>query len=303
MDISKLVESMQPVKDFIVKEDVLNAIANETPLQKKFDNRKGPNVGSNPAIDYHVYSPVKPGDNTRYPVLIWLHGMGQGRCYREPLRGTKVENFASDEYQAKFGNGAYVVVPRANEDLGLVDTIHHWLYSNSWLAGQEENGVSSQLDVLVAALRQFLAEESENIDTSRIYLAGFSAGGYMTWQTLFAMPEIFAKAAPICHARFVPSTTQLELVSNIPLWIICGIKDSLYLPDVAPTISKLESTHNAELRITLFETVENPDKSEAKSQHASWVPVTYDMLYNDGTAYDTAYPDGFIAWLNNFYIK
>jgi len=294
-----LIDSMKPVKDTITQEETALAIAGETPLQKKFDNRVGPSVNGSPAIDYHVYSPAQPGDTTRYPVLIWLHGMGQGRRFREPLRGTQVANFASAEYQAKFGKGAYIVVPRANEDLGMVDTIRYWLYSNSWLRGQEENGVSNQLPELVAAVQQFLSEESKNIDTSRVYLAGFSAGGYMTWQTLFAMPNTFAKAMPICQARFVPSHAQLKTVAHVPLWLVCGKEDEFYKADVAPTLEKLQTTHTAEVRATIFDTVYGPDKAEAKSHHASWIPVTYDMFYDDGTPCDPKYPQGFISWLAN----
>ena len=296
--MKQVMASLVPVKGSISEEEIAQLAANETPLQKKFDNRIGPSVDGSPQIDYHVFSPVKEDDKTRYPVLIWLHGMSQGKCFREPLRGTDVANFVSPEYQAKFGDGAYVVVPRANEDLGMYAT-YGFMYTNSWVAGNDEIGTSKQLPELVAAIKQFFAEEEENIDFSRVYLTGFSAGGYMTWQTLLAMPDVFAAAAPICHARFVPTEEQLATVAHVPIWVICGEKDRLYESYVAPTVEKLKTQHPSELlRITILEIVYNPDRSHVEDQHFSWVPVTFDMFYSDGAPYDEKYPEGFIAWLN-----
>jgi predicted peptidase len=294
MDMEALIKSMKPVAEVIPPEQGAEKTANETPLQKLFDDRVGPETEGMPAINYHVYSPPREGG--KYPVLIWLHGMGQGYCHREPVRGTAISNFASPEYQAKFGGGAYIMVPRANEDLGKVDTLARFMYSNSWIAGGEEGGTPSQLAGLVAAIKQFLEEEKEHIDPNRVYLAGFSAGGFMTWQVLLAMPEAFAAAAPICHARIVPTARQLETIEDVPLWIVCGEQDALYTPFVAPTIGALAG-HKAELRTSILDTVYNPDRTVVEHQHFSWVPVTYDMLYDDGKPYDEKYPKGFIAWL------
>jgi predicted peptidase len=297
MDREQLVKSMKPFKEVFPAEKFAERIAKETDSQKKFDNRVGPSVNGSPTIDYHVFSPVKENDTNKYPVLIWLHGMGQGCCFREPVRGTDIANFALQEYQKKFGGGAYIVIPRANEDLGTVDTIHHWLYSHAWVSGSADFGSNSQMPELEGAIRQFLNEEKSNVDLSRVYVAGFSAGGYMTWQTLLAMPNVFAAAAPICHALFLPTNEELNLIKNIPLWVITGEKDHLYPQYIAPTIEKLKQTHNGELRVTILEDVYNPDRSHAVSQHHSWVPVTYDMFYNDGKPYDEKYSQGFIAWL------
>lgn len=297
MDFEAMIKSLVPVSELISPEEIEARIANETLLQKAFDNRKGPSVDGSPCIDYHVFTPRNKTAGKKYPVLFWLHGMSQGQCFREPLRGTDVQNFASEAFQAKFGDGAYIVVPRANEDLGMGSKVG-FLFTNSWINGFDEIGRSKQRPELVAAIEQFLAEEKDSVDTSRLYLSGFSAGGYMTWQTMLAMPDTFAAVAPICHARLVPTDAQIASIAHIPLWLICGEKDFLYEGDVAPTIEKLKAAHPpALLRTSIFENVYNPDRTPAESEHHSWVPVTYDMFYADGTPYDMAYPLGFIDWL------
>ena len=296
MDREKVIPTLVPVKGTVTDAEVAEMVANETPLQKLFDNREGPAVNGRPAIDYHVFSPVKADDAKRYPVLIWLHGMSQGTSFRGPLRGSEVANFASPAMQAKFGGGAYVVVPRANEDLGMMST-EFFLYTHAWLSGTKTFGGESQMPELTAAIRQFLDEEAANVDLSQVYLVGFSAGGYMTWQTLLAMPDVFAAAVPICQALFVPTKEELATLAGVRLWVICGEKDTLYAPYVLPTIELLEETHQADLRVTVLESVLEPDRTPAKSEHHAWVPVTFDMFYGDGEPYDTRYPDGFVAWL------
>lgn len=186
MDKEKMKQTFKPVKEVMTPEIVAKNVAGETPLQKLFDNRKGPSVNGSPQIDYHVFSPNKNG--TKYPVFIWLHGSGDGCCFREPLRRWPIANFASPQYQAKFtGGGAYIVVPRANEDLGMMATGEYYFYTNAWTGGEgfdQDYPPRPQVPELTAAIRQFLDEEKDSVDLSRVYLSGYSAGGYMTWQTL-----------------------------------------------------------------------------------------------------------------------
>jgi len=57
-------------------------------------------------------------------------------------------------------------------------------------------------------LRQLLAavEELTPVDKDRLYLTGFSMGGYGTWQTAAALPGVFAAIAPLCALSDLPDT-------------------------------------------------------------------------------------------------
>ena len=46
-------------------------------LRDQFQKGSGSEVNGY-TIDYRYYSPVKEEDETKYPLVIWLHGMGQG---------------------------------------------------------------------------------------------------------------------------------------------------------------------------------------------------------------------------------
>jgi predicted peptidase len=60
------------------------------------------------------------------------------------------------------------------------------------------------------------------IDSRRIYLTGFSMGGYGTWETAIAYPELFAAIAPLCGGGDVANAYRLK---GVPVWAFHGAKD------------------------------------------------------------------------------
>ena len=46
-------------------------------LNRRFKFGQGPETDGY-SIDYRYFSPVKENDSTKYPLVIWLHGMGNG---------------------------------------------------------------------------------------------------------------------------------------------------------------------------------------------------------------------------------
>ena len=219
-----------------------------------------------------------------------------------PLYESEVAKFASEEYQQQFSKGddaagAYIVVPRANEDDGEV--MWGFYTTNSWMADADEDGVSDQLPALKNAIHQFLEKEAAHVDPARIYIGGFSAGGYMTWQTLLDEPELYAAAYPICPA-YAPSAEELERVKQVPIWLISGKQDPTvsFAEFVAPTWEKLQQISESDIRLSAFDFIlEGDGKTPVMMQHFAWVAVTNNMLFDDGTPYDPNYPEGFIPWL------
>ncbi len=74
------------------------------------------------------------------------------------------------------------------------------------------------------ALRKVLAEveASVRVDRNRVYLTGFSMGGYGTWQTAAALPGTFAAIAPLCGLADVPDAAVL---ARMPTWVFHGAQD------------------------------------------------------------------------------
>ena len=65
-------------------------------------------------------------------------------------------------------------------------------------------------------------KDSHNIDTHRIYLTGYSMGGYGTWRTASLYPQQFAAIVPICGGGETEWATSL---TGIPVWAFHGQRD------------------------------------------------------------------------------
>lgn len=275
---------------------VNSAEANE--LNKKFTDGVGPAVDGL-AIDYAAYAPEKIDADTQYPLLILIHGMGQGAYPRKQLEDNNFSMFASDDLQARFTNGAaYVFVPRSDES----DS------STTW--GDDETAP------LYAAIKDYIAKNSANIDLSRIYIGGYSMGGKMTIKMLTSYPDLFAAAFPMCPA-LAPSEAQIKAMADKPVWLMCSRFDILagyyvYGQDIWEGLCDV-TTMPTDCRISVFGKVCYADGTKTTSNHHIWFAACNDLFTYDGgdypnmVTYDASgakvkltSPDGLISWLCSY---
>lgn len=81
----------------------------------------------------------------------------------------------------------------------------------------------------VESIKRFIdtAVNDFNVDTSRIYICGLSMGGFGTWYTIMAYPNLFAAAAPCCGGGMAWNAGVLK---DLPIWAFHGLDDLLVLP-------------------------------------------------------------------------
>ncbi len=183
-----------------------------TPEADKFD-RSGTFTKYDKTLSYASYAP--DADDKRNPLVIWLHGAGEGGT--DPyvtLYGNKVVNLASDDIQECF-DGAYVLTPQAPTmwmDMG------NKVYTN--------NGSSIYTKTLMALIKEYV-NANPDIDPTRIYLGGCSNGGFMTINMLVNYPGYFAAAYPICEAYTTSWVTdaQVQSMINTPIWFTHNTAD------------------------------------------------------------------------------
>ena len=243
-----------------------------TKLNKQFQNGK---YGD---YDYVYFSPVKGEDDAvRYPLMVWLHGRNSGGYQRAQLERYEFSNWASDEYQARFENagGCFLLCPRA----AVGD-------KNEW-----DNSKKSDLKAIIDA---FISLNADHIDTSRVYIAGYSTGGTMVWNMLSAYPGFFAAGLPLA-AISQPTTSGLNKLTDTSVWIFTSDDDPYIInetDDVRPNFDYLCGLSNRRdgLRMTSFTEAFFADgtkkmdggKVADDAEHYIWESVTYDMFMADG---------------------
>ncbi len=267
-------------------------------LKGQFVKGIGPEVNGY-TIDYRYFSPVGENDSTKYPVVVWLHGMGDGAKEGKQVTEHEIAKWTSDEYQARFSKsgGAFIIAPRSLEEKGI-----YWS--------------DDLIYPLRAAVDDFIAKNRANVDISRIYIGGYSMGGKMTLKMAVAYPEFFAAAFPICPA-WTPSTEQTEKIADMPVWLTSCVIDPLvnYFSSVRPTWNNIVATSNVaqDCRFTTLTVSCYANGVPNVSAHHSWYSVTNDKFSDENGDYPMmsvvnglgedvklTYPNGMISWLSSF---
>lgn len=216
-------------------------------------------AGKSNGLTYRLYEPTL-GEGER-PLIVWFHGSGEGGLSNitHILCNKGGVGFATEEAQEIFG-GAYVLAP---------ETPDNWTF-----AGKDytEQAIALIQDVI----------DNNNIDPNRVVIAGCSAGGYMTWQTLLAAPDMFAAAVPIC-APGIYTTEDFEAIKDVPIWMVHSKDDTTVDVEYSYANYYLLKELGADVTLTLYDHVigydEGSDLIHTYSGHWSWVYA----LNNDPT--------------------
>ncbi len=161
---------------------------------------------------YRLYIPSNYSADKEYPIFVNLHGAGiRGNDNKRPLSFVKklfeTESYGLDEF--------IVLVPQCPENEKWVDIT--WADGSYDLDSEPETNEFEALVALIESLK-----ETYSVDENRIYAAGFSMGGYGTWNLLMNHPDLFTAGVPMCGAA---SPAHADRILNTPVWAIHGAKD------------------------------------------------------------------------------
>ena len=119
-------------------------------------------------------------------------------------------------------------------------------------------------------MRRFIDEMVRlyHVDTGRIYLCGLSMGGFGTWYTAMAYPELFAAIAPCCGGGMAWNASVLTM----PIWTFHGLEDTVVSPhQTQEMIWALKDTH-PDFRYDLYDGVAHNSWEKAVSEELlSWM--------------------------------
>jgi predicted peptidase len=134
-----------------------------------------------------------PHPAEKYPLLIFLHGSGESGIDIDLLKKHGPPQFLDDRPDFPF----IVASPQAP-------------YPPKGFDPEE----------LTIFLEQLLRRLP--VDKDRVYLTGFSMGGYGTYRWASAHPETFAAIAPVSGAARLDAACSLR---SVPIWAFHGAKD------------------------------------------------------------------------------
>ena len=122
----------------------------------------------------------------------------------------------------------------------------------------------------IESIKAFIDEmiEAYSVDTNRVYLCGLSMGGFGTWYTAMAYPELFAAIVPCCGGGMAWNADSLRM----PVWAFHGLEDTVVAPSqTIEMIEKLKGV-NPNLKYDLYEGVGHDSWKKAFSEQTlNWI--------------------------------
>lgn len=163
----------------------------------------------NITIKYRLFNPKS---TDKLPLVIVFHSAGRpiGDDNKAQL-GVLAKLWVLPEIQKKYP--AYVLAPQFSTRSSDYALDKH----RNILTSTPRNNLHTALQ-LIDSLKQSL-----NIDTTRIYVVGFSMGGSTVINALSARPTLFAAGVSIAG---IPQFDNNKELSKIPIWLIHGIDDT-----------------------------------------------------------------------------
>jgi predicted peptidase len=194
-------------------------------------------------------------ENNKYPLVLFLHGMGERGTDNETqmTHGSKLFKDSLNSYPA------IVVFPQC-------PPTDYWanLYrpdeggSSRVFTFHTDEGMNPTLK-MVSELVDGLLKEAY-VDEDRFYVSGLSMGAMGIWELLWRMPDKIAAALPICGGG--PRDKASDMAS-VPVWAFHGVKDDVVHFRYSVNMVRAIQGADGKAKISLY-----PD-----ANHNSWDPA------------------------------
>ena len=214
-------------------------------------------------LAYRILYPQKFDKSKKYPIKLFLHGIGE-RGNDNESQLTYVDKVFLNKKNYKH-YPSIVVFPQAP----LTDNWSSVIRDGNTLSFPENDPPSNSLN-LVIKLMDSLTNESY-ADRNRIYLSGLSNGGMGSFELLKHRPNMFASAVIICGGG--NPVWAKEFAKSTPVWIAHGSNDQVVKPDFSLKMVDAIINEGGSPKVTFFENV----------HHNSW-----DYIFDD---------DEYLKWM------
>lgn len=186
-------------------------------------------LSSHDGLPYRFLLPAgySPHD-TRYPLVVFLHGSGE--------RGDDTESHLKNGVETLARWPVIAVAPQCPK----TDT-----WGGSWYGGE------SATQRRVASLVRELAGR-RSVDPARVSLIGYSMGAIGAWDLLLRARELFCAAVPIAGDLYPDTALAL---ADVPIWAFHGELDRLVSNVAAREVALLMKGRSTRFRYTEFEGV------------------------------------------------
>ncbi len=202
-------------------------------------------------LPYQIYLPENLDTSKKYPVILFMHGLGSVGTSGEHITQTVaqfVKNVASSE---KYKNEAIIIAPQHPK-------------GQKWVEVDYKPGVydfdKTPISKWLAAAKELLDKQIDTlpIDVNRIYGYGNSMGAFATIYMAMTYPDLYAAIVPVAGGC---DPEKAALIKDVPIWLFHGDADTTVNIVGSQTLYDNLKTLGAEnAKMTVFEGIGHASK-------------------------------------------
>lgn len=161
---------------------------------------------------YRQLNPISIDADTKYPLVLFLHGAGE--------RGS--------DNEAQLQHGANMFTNPVNQEKHPTFALFPQCPTNFFWAPVNRGGAKDEsffpsnaaITPVLQSVKELLDNFIDNnpIDRNRIYIMGLSMGGMGTFDMVCRYPELFAAAIPICGGVNTQRLEQIETSTSFRIY-------------------------------------------------------------------------------------
>ncbi len=176
-------------------------------------------------LNYCVYEPENlDKSEDKVPLILSLHGAGARGSNNESQVHSALKEVIKEGNEDSAWMNSIIIAPQCPSATGEatdLDDPNRWV-ETEWTSNYIQANVPESKPLKAAAELVQQYANYDYVDTDRVYVIGYSMGGFGTWDILARYPDLFAAGVPICGAG---PTDKIGVLKNIPIYTFHGTAD------------------------------------------------------------------------------
>ncbi|MFI5149300.1 MAG: prolyl oligopeptidase family serine peptidase [Bacteroidia bacterium] len=199
-------------------------------------------VGTN-TMPFTLLTAGKKELHAKMPLILFLHGAGERGSDNKSQLNVGLSVMVKTLEPLPSFHSCMVLVPQCPATEKWVDT--DWTQPSSSMKEMMTWPLQGTMQVMDSLIRN-----NPDVDSNRIYVTGYSMGGFACWELLQRYTFKFAAAIPICGGG---DTALAHQLGAIPIWAFHGKKDKLVKVSRTTDMVKAIGTHDTHVKMTILE--------------------------------------------------
>ncbi len=192
---------------------ISTGVSHAADMSERFQARlhKGKNLA---ALPYRLLVPKNYDKTKKYPLILFLHGVGERGNDNTIQLYCGLDIFANEKRMEHYP--CFIVAPQCPAEMKWAEV--DWKADRHTMKKKPTPALAMAIDIIHELQKEF------SIDSGRLYITGYSMGGFGTWEAIQRWPDLFAAAVPVCGGGDDALAPRLV---KIPIWAFHGALDNI----------------------------------------------------------------------------